>query len=294
MQWIDQCLNSIVNQSEVVVVDNNSSDNTLNHIKQYFPSVKILAQTENLGFGKANNIGIGYALNNGAEAIFLLNQDAHVEKECIIKLVKAHKENPEFGIISPIHLNGDGSEVDYSFLIFTSPYKANSLISDLIVKNFSKNIYEISFINAAAWFIPKDIFYKVGGFDPLFFFYGEDDNYCQRVLYHSYKIGIIPNATIYHDSKNHSFKENTKGSKEYYKQFKNNILVKYANINTQDYKKINKLKFYLLKKALINFLSFDVTKGKIYLKKYELIDKNRIVKSVQTNLTSNPNYLNDN
>ena len=294
MIWIEKCLKSVVDQSEVIVVDNNSSDNTLNHIKQYFPSVKILPQSENLGFGKANNIGISYALNNGAEAVFLLNQDAHVEKECIIKLVKAHKENPEFGIISPIHLNGDGSEVDYSFLIFTSPYKANSLISDLIVQKFKKNIYEISFINAAAWFIPKDIFYKVGAFDPLFFFYGEDDNYCQRVLYHGYKIGIIPNATICHDSKNNSFKENMVGSIEYYKQFVNNIYVKYANINTQDYKKLKKLKFYLLKKALINFLSFDVTKGKIYLKKCKLIDEKKIAKSVKINIITNPNYLNDN
>ena len=98
MIWIEKCLKSVVDQSEVIVVDNNSSDNTLNHIKQYFPSVKILPQSENLGFGKANNIGISYALNNGAEAVFLLNQDAHVEKECIDKLVKAHIENPEFGI----------------------------------------------------------------------------------------------------------------------------------------------------------------------------------------------------
>ena len=292
MKWIEKCLNSIVNQSNVVVVDNNSSDNTLNHIKHNFPSVKILAQTENLGFGKANNIGISYALNNGAEAIFLLNQDAYVEKECIDKLVKAHIENPEFGIISPIHLNWDGSAVDRSFLNYITPFYVSDLNSDLIVRNFTKPIYETKFINAAAWFIPKKVFKQVGGFDPIFFLYGEDDNFCQRLLYHGYKIGIIPNTTIFHNSSNFSHKTNSLGSENYYNQFVNNFYIKYANINTNNFKKVIRFKMYLLKKAAFKLFFFKINEAKLYFEKYKRINIKFIKKSVQMNRISNANYLN--
>lgn len=291
MKWIEKCLQSVISQSEVIVIDNNSSDETVGFIKNNFPEVILLPQDKNWGFGKANNIGISYALNNGAEAVFLLNQDAYVEKECLDKLFKAHIENPEFGIISPIHLNGDGTAVDYSFLKFITPFNAPNLISDLITKKNRNDIYEINFINAAAWFIPKEVFKVVGGFDPLFFMYGEDDNYCQRVLYHGFKIGIIPNTFIYHDSNNNSFKENAIGSIEYYNQFINNINVKYANVNTLHYKRIKRLKRYLLKKGVFKILIFRFKEAKLYLKKNKRINNNLIIKSVQINLKANPNYL---
>ena len=76
MKWIDKCLNSVLNQGEVVVVDNNSCDGTVDYIRMNFSLVKILSQTTNYGFGTANNIGISYAMKKGADAVFLLNQDA--------------------------------------------------------------------------------------------------------------------------------------------------------------------------------------------------------------------------
>ncbi len=291
MKWIDQCLKSVVNQSEVVVVDNNSSDDTVDHIEQNFPNVKVLPQTINHGFGIANNIGINYALKNGVDAVFLLNQDAFAQTDCIKNLIGAHLQNPDYGIISPIHLNGDGSGVDYSFLKVTSPFNAVGLTSDLIVRNFSKKIYEISFINAAAWLIPREVFYKVGGFDPLFFLYGEDDNYCQRILYHGFKIGIIPNATIFHDSKNNNYQIGEEGSEKYFRQFVNSVQIKYGDINTNNYRQLKKFKNYILKKALINLITFKIGVANLYFEKYKRIDIASINKSIKTNKISDSNYL---
>ena len=256
IKWINKCLKSVVSQSEVLVVDNDSTDDTIKFIKQNFPNVIILPQSQNLGFGLANNIGINHALKNHADAVFLLNQDAFVQQNCIHNLIESHNENLDFGIISPIHLNGNGSRLDYSFQKVTSML---TLISDLILRQNSEKIYEINFINAAAWFIPKQVLLTVGGFDPLFFLYGEDDNYCQRVLYHGYKIGIIPNATILHDSGNNNYVEGFPGTEKYYRQFLNSIYIKYANVNTNNFKKLKKLKLYLFKKVLkdLFFLKFD-------------------------------------
>tara|TARA_R110000868_G_scaffold14457_5_gene67373 strand:- start:25512 stop:26420 length:909 start_codon:yes stop_codon:yes gene_type:complete len=288
IKWINKCLKSVVSQSEVLVVDNDSTDDTIKFIKQNFPNVIILPQSQNLGFGLANNIGINHALKNHADAVFLLNQDAFVQQNCIHNLIESHNENLDFGIISPIHLNGNGSRLDYSFQKVTSML---TLISDLILRQNSEKIYEINFINAAAWFIPKQVLLTVGGFDPLFFLYGEDDNYCQRVLYHGYKIGIIPNATILHDSGNNNYVEGFPGTEKYYRQFLNSIYIKYANVNTNNFKKLKKLKLYLFKKVLkdLFFLKFD--KAFLSLKKYKKVNISAITKSVKRNKLQHSNYL---
>lgn len=291
MKWIDKCLESVVTQSEVIIVDNNSSDDTLRFITANFPSVLVLAQTENLGFGLANNKGIEYAINNDADAVFLLNQDTFVQTNCISNLINACKANPNYGIISPIHMNGDGTAIDYTFLKVTSPFSASNLTSDLIVRKFSKSIYPLNFINAAAWFIPKRVFYTVGGFDPLFFLYGEDDNYCQRVLYHGYKIGIIPNATIFHDSNNSNYQAGVVGSEKYFRQFINSVHVKYADVNTESYKNIKKYKMYVLKKALAFLFTFKVNKCKLFLSNFRKINTLLVRKSVLTNRTEGFHYL---
>ena len=255
LKWIEKCITSVIEQSFVVVVDNNSSDNTVKIIREEFPDVILLSQDINIGFGVANNVGISYAMNKGADAIFLLNQDAYAGKDCVENLIAMSKIKTDYGIISPVHFNGNGGALDYSFqkLAYMSP-----LISDLITKQYSSDIYDFKFINAAAWFIPIKVFYNVGGFDPIFFMYGEDDNYSQRVQFHGFKIGVIPNAMIFHDSPNNNYQLGKFGSEKYYQQFLNNVYIKYANINKDHYKKINKFKFYLLRKLIFKASLFKV------------------------------------
>jgi GT2 family glycosyltransferase len=287
MKWIDLCLNQIISQSEVIVVDNNSTDETVSFITNNYPEVNLISQGANLGFGGANNVGISIALKNGADAVYLLNQDAYAQPNCVKNLVDVYLNNKEFGIISPIHLTGNGKALDYSFqkLSYMSP-----LISDLIIE-VKKDIYEYNFINAAAWFIPANVFYKVGGFDPLFFMYGEDDNYSQRVLYHNFKIGVIPNASVFHDSGNNNYEEGAVDSEKYYRQFVNGMLVKYANINTNNYKKLMSFKLFLLKKAIINIVLLKFEMARITFKKYNRINIKAIENSVLNNKLPTSNYL---
>lgn len=82
-EWIEECLHSLRNSTlecTIIVVDNNSSDHTLDIIRDQFPAIKTIPQDTNLGFGRANNIGISYALKQRTEYVFLLNQDTKVEK----------------------------------------------------------------------------------------------------------------------------------------------------------------------------------------------------------------------
>ncbi len=196
MKWLSKCLDSCAD-IPVIVVDNNSTDNTVTFIKENYPKVTLIEASENKGFGAANNIGIAKALAKGAEYFFLLNQDAYLQPNTISKLIECHQQDAKYGILSPIHLNGDWTKLDYNFSKYISENK--TLQFDAIKQNYQQNIYEVSFVNAAGWLISKETIDTVGGFDPLFFHYAEDNNYCQRLKYHELKIGVVPTVFLAHD-----------------------------------------------------------------------------------------------
>ena len=130
--WIDKCIGSLKKssiQNQIIVIDNFSTDQTINYIKENYPDVLIIQNKNNLGFGKANNIGLNYAIEENADYIFLLNQDAWVEPDTIKYLVEFQKMNKEFGIVSPIHLNGKGSELDKNFSTCIT-FSTLSLVND--------------------------------------------------------------------------------------------------------------------------------------------------------------------
>ncbi len=203
-QWYDHCLGSLrqsLASVEVVVVDNASSDGSSEYISQHFPEVVVLEQKENIGFGRANNIGIKYALDHGADYVFLLNQDAWVEPETISQLISIAQAHPEYGILSPVHLNAEKSNIEHLLLHRLDDFRTTdpALFNDLFFGRL-KEVYDTKYVNAAAWLLPKKTIETVGGFDPLFFVYGEDDNYINRVLYHGMKIGICPTLRMVHDN----------------------------------------------------------------------------------------------
>ncbi|AUP80293.1 glycosyltransferase family 2 protein [Flavivirga eckloniae] len=173
---------------KTIVIDNSSSDNTVEIVKS-FSDVQLILSKENLGFGKANNLGIKEALNQGADYVFLLNQDTWIYPETIGNLIKVAELDEKYGIISPIHFSGDENVLDENFKVYWSKKTAA----------ITKNLDEVPFVNAAAWLISKQVIEKVGYFELMFSHYGEDRNYADRVRYHNYKTVIVKDAKICHD-----------------------------------------------------------------------------------------------
>ena len=200
-KWIDKCFGSLSDSSvtlQILAIDNASSDNTVALIKSQFPDVDVIETGSNLGFGKANNIGLKKALLEGADYVFLLNQDAWVENTTLETLIEIARSNPEFGIISPVHLLPDKKKLEWHFSCYIGAEYCPGFVSDLYC-NQVKEIYELPVVNAAAWLINKTTLRLVGGFDPIFPHYGEDDDYCNRVGFKNLKIGVSPRAKIVHD-----------------------------------------------------------------------------------------------
>ena len=202
IKWCKSCFDSLVSSSylnDVLVIDNGSTDDTKYFIKDVYPSVKIIENSRNQGFGKANNIGLQYALEHGYQYAYLLNQDAWVMEHTFKDLIYLMENNPEYGIISPMQLKSNLKEIDVNFRIALERiYVKDSFLENFFFKN-QKPLLPIRQIQAAHWLVKLSAINEIGLFSPSFPHYGEDNNLCNRMWYHNFKVGVATNVYAVHD-----------------------------------------------------------------------------------------------
>ena len=197
-RWLERCLNSVLEstiRADLFVVDNGSTDASVGIIGRMCPDAFLKISHDNLGFGGANNLGLQYALDNGYDYVYLLNQDAWVEPDTFEKLICASRAYPEYGILSPLQVNESKTRLDKNFSTHypcSLPPYPYSTVPPLIV-------VETRFAMAAHWLMTRRCIEITGLFSPTFFHYGEDSNYVQRLHFHGLKIGVVPSAVAVHD-----------------------------------------------------------------------------------------------
>jgi GT2 family glycosyltransferase len=224
--------------------------------------------------------------------VFLLNQDAYLEKGAIERMLVVHKKNPDYGILSPIHLNGKGDKLDKNFSSYLRYDTNNFILRDAFKNKLTNNVYPVPFVNAAAWLLPLETLQKIGGFDPIFFHYGEDDNYCQRVLFQNLNIGIVPGTFVKHDREN-IIKRPLKTEAQKLSNFETQIKVQFADVNGVKSEFENLIKYK--KKHLIKlFIKLKFKKIPFLYKEYKILKtcEVQILESKELNIKQAPNYLN--
>lgn len=180
-----------------VVVDNASSDDTVTIIQREFPEAVLIAKTQNTGFGHGNNVGISLAAARGADYIFLLNQDAYVTPTTLGLLAGFLEQHREYAVVSPLHCSPDLNSLDPQTQRGYLHRYAVDYLSDACLGK-TKDFYDIRGINAAAWMVRTEAFQRVGGFDPIFFMYGEDDDLIVRFAYLDERFALLPASRIVH------------------------------------------------------------------------------------------------
>ena len=208
MPLLPTCIESVVKSStdnscqvDLFVVDNGSKDKSVSYLEKNNEKIHFLVLSEeNVGFGKGNNFGMQYALKGNYDFVFLLNQDAWFTQNAISVLVKRAIKNPEFGILSPLQVNTEGNKFDPNHYLHLKEILPN--LEDNPRQDFSRiinsDLIQIPFTNAAAWLISKEFLRKVGGFDTLFFLYGEDNDLNNRRIFHNFKMGVVTTSSIHH------------------------------------------------------------------------------------------------
>ncbi|WP_343686271.1 glycosyltransferase family 2 protein [Chryseobacterium gleum] len=207
MKWAERCFSSLRTSSvpvKCIVIDNGSTDGTQEYIKKYFPEVDFTQSPQNLGFGKANNTGIEKAYKEGADFFYLMNQDAWIYPDSFQKLLDVYNAYPDknqLGILSPIHMDGSEKKLDIFFERYLARNTPDNRIFSDSFNNSLKDYYEIDFVNAAHWLLPKATIEEIGGFNPYFFHYSEDYEYVQRISFFRKKIIVCPPSRVVHDGK---------------------------------------------------------------------------------------------
>lgn len=214
-QLLKDCLTSIYKAEkpsgglQVIVVDNNSSDDSVEMVKRDFPDALTVENSENLGFSKGNNIGVDAS---SASNLLFLNSDTVIKKYSLVKPLKYLRTHPSVGAITIKLLLKDGS-IDYdNHRGYPTPWTAItkfSGISDLFPnskllnqyhlgrKNLDK-IHQVPVTAGSFMMMPTKIFREIGMWDETYFFYGEDIDLCFRINKAGYKIIYYPKVTTLH------------------------------------------------------------------------------------------------
>ncbi|MBU0580819.1 MAG: glycosyltransferase family 2 protein [Candidatus Margulisbacteria bacterium] len=188
-QFLKQCLESIfdnIAQSlkfEVIVVDNNSQDSSRQILQERFPYVKIIENSRNVGFAKANNQAMFCAQG---KYLLLLNNDTFVLAGTIEKMIQFLQENLTGGAVGPALLNADGKTIQAQ-----GSGRGNKFW--LAARPIS-----VKFLTGAAFMIRREVYEEVGALDENFFFYNEDLDWCRRIIAKNWKIYYLPQAKIIH------------------------------------------------------------------------------------------------
>ena len=212
--YLDNCLNSIyksklIKNIEIIVVDNDSSDNSAQMVIEKYPNINLIQNKTNFGFSKAVNQGI--KISSG-EYLLLLNPDTVLEKNTLNILINYMENNKSVGMCGPKILNSDGTLQLSCKRSFPTPIVAFPKLIGLD-KLFPKNkwvgrynltyldenqCHSVDAISGSFMFIRKQILNEVGFLDEEFFMFGEDLDLCFRIKKHNYQIHYVPTTQIIH------------------------------------------------------------------------------------------------
>lgn len=256
-ECIDSILKSTYKNYEIIVVDNNSSDNSVELlIKKFNDNIKIIKAKSNLGFSGANNLGIKYAIDNNFEYIMLLNNDTVIDDRMVEIMINSSKNNL---IVSPKIYYYDNKEILWSAGGSINWHKGLPIQYGIgETENKENNTRkEIEFATGCCILIPIEAIKKTGMMSEDYFLYYEDTDYCIRLLRNGFKIIYEPNAFLYHKV---SASTGGEKSKMYWYYMTRNRLI----FNKKFNKNIT-YKIYFFMTTVIKFIKYFIKRDKIAL-----------------------------
>ena len=256
---------------EIIVIDNASIDESVKIIRaRFLESIKVIESTVNLGFGRANNLGVKHA---SGDFLFLLNSDTLLENDPFPYFIEAYENSDNVAFLGGYLIDGDRKPCSSGGRGYSIKKDLGRAYSRWIGKKYtldvkpSDQVTKVDFVIGADMFIRKSTFELLGGFDPRIFMYLEEVKLCMLALEKGFNNYIIPGPQIIHLEKRSS---RTQFARIHYtaslmyciKQKSNSLVFRLFQLT------------YLISKIplLLNFLNFkrniEYVRSIIYYKKY--------------------------
>ena len=286
-----ECIRSIrehthTTKLEIIIVDNGSTDGTQLAIHKKFPGVKFIQNNENLGFAKANNIGMRIAVG---KFICLVNSDVEIRGECIDRMYNYLEDMRDIGMLGPKTFYPNG-EIQHTCKQFPSIW--TSFCEAIGLHNYFKKCkfmspeemtffgydetHEVDVVSGSFMMVKRETIDRVGLFDENFFFYSEDVDWCRRIWKAGWKVVFYHEAEIIHHEGGSSKTDRAKYSiqllnakLQYWSKY-------YGSVTVLCVKCIKVLQ--LLRKVVQNFLSL------IFLFRKKTLNRKNIFKTLRDNI----------
>lgn len=194
-----RCIHSVKLQTydnfKIVVVDNASGDHSVSYLKNQFPDITVLESSKNKGFAGGCNMGIRFALKDGTDAVWLLNNDAEADPHALAELVQKAEVDKKLGLIgSSVFKMGDK--------------KTPELLGGGYLRAFTARLQPrlslhqqkpLDYAAGSSLYIKREVFDSIGLLDEDFFMYWEDVEFSQRARKAGYSLGHAENSVVYHE-----------------------------------------------------------------------------------------------
>jgi GT2 family glycosyltransferase len=194
--------------SEIIVVDNASTDGTVEMLRTDFPSVQVVANSENVGFTRGNNQALAVAQGR---YLFLLNPDTELRPGALRALIDYLGAHPCVGMVGPqlFYANGSPQSSRRRFPTLATAFLESTKLQQWFPRNRILSHYymldtrddatqEVDWINGSAMFVRREVYEQIGGFDEAFFMYSEELDWCYRAKQAGWQIVYLPAAQVTH------------------------------------------------------------------------------------------------
>jgi GT2 family glycosyltransferase len=182
----------------LVVVDNASVNDEAAQIQAAYPSATVLRNSDNLGYAGGNNRGIRHALAEGADYIWLLNNDTTIAATCVTELVREAEQRPDVGVLCPvIYEHGSEDEIQFAGAVLDRQREEHRTLRTLEALEVASKEGSI-LVWGTALLLPRKAVDLVGLLDERYFAYHEDMDYCLRVIAAGLGTLVVPRAKIHH------------------------------------------------------------------------------------------------
>jgi GT2 family glycosyltransferase len=207
----------------IIVLDNASTDGSVEAIRSGFPAVQIIGLTENRGYAGNNNVGIQAALDRGADWVFVLNEDTILDPDCLERLAHLGESDARIGIVGPMVYHHDEPTIIQSAggRLGRNWESRHIAQNEPDTKQFPAP-HDVDWISGCAILVRRAVIEQVGMIDERFFYYWEETEWCMRATRARWRIVHVPQARLWHKGVQRDYRP--KPSVSYYNT-RNRLLV---------------------------------------------------------------------
>lgn len=203
-KYLEGCLNSLIQKLskiifEIIIIDNNSSDESCNFIRTNYPEVKLIESNINYGFGRGNNEAVKTAKG---EYLLLINNDTIV-LDYLKPVLDFLKYDKNIGLVGINMLNAQKKYLPAAgkFPNYSNMFQLKNLLdlgNDFKLGVFKNEYYEVDWLGGSFFMLSKKMYFEINGFDEDYFMYVEDVDFCKKIKNKAYKIIFLPNFRYIH------------------------------------------------------------------------------------------------